>query len=68
MVKSSKESNGVKMTAAVEAQMRNLLGKLEYYDPVLVVWGQCTEEQKRKYLENSPLLSELLDWSDKWQR
>lgn len=63
-----KETKGGKITAAVEAQMRNLLRSLEYYDPVLAVWNQATDAQRQKYLDNSPLLSELLEWSNRWQR
>jgi len=62
-------SNGSKLNPATAVLLRNAIDKMEkYYAPVLAVWHEATPEQKQAYLDNSPVLRELLDWSAKLQR
>ena len=39
----------------------------EYYDPVAQVWAQLTPDQRRAYLEHSPILRSLLDFAERFR-
>lgn len=69
MAKLFKTKIGNGLTGVARGLMRTALERLfSYYAPVLAVWNQATDKQKQAYLANSPLLSELLDWSEQWRR
>ena len=70
MAKSSEKSKAsAKMSAAVKATLDAAMKKLEqHYGAVLAEWPNATQEQKRQFLEHSPVLAGLLDWCDQWRR
>lgn len=69
MAKSSDKKVSAKMSAAVKATLDAAMKKLDQqYGVVLVEWPNATPEQKRQFLEHSPILSVLLDWCDQWRR
>ena len=60
---------GKKLTSAVANVLNNAIKKLdEQYGDVLAHWGEMTQEQKQAYIEHSPVLRRVLDWSAQWQR
>lgn len=68
MAKSSSKASA-KMSAAVRATLNAAMKKLnEHYGAVLAEWPNATPEQKRQFLEHSPVLAGLLDWCDQWRR
>lgn len=67
MAKSSNAS--AKMKAAVRATLNAAMRKLnEHYGAVLAEWPNATAEQKRMFLEHSPILTGLMEWCDQWRR
>ena len=69
MAKSFKTKSGTGLTATARGLMRAAMDRLfGYYAPVLAVWEQATPAQRQAYLANSPLLSELLSWSEQWRQ
>lgn len=58
-----------KLTTIKRTTINNAIAKLnEYYRAVLAVWHLATPEQKAKFIENSPLLKAIMDWSDQWRQ
>jgi hypothetical protein len=39
----------------------------EYYGKVLSHWGEATVEQKKAFIEGSPLLKWLIEWVAQWK-
>jgi len=69
MAQSSEKKVSAKMSASVRATLNAALKKLnEHYGAVLAEWPNATQEQKRQFLEHSPVLAGLLDWCDQWRR
>lgn len=65
----SSNKKGEKIPASVENLLRNAMKEMnKYYAPIMDVWSMATPEQKRKYIENSPMLAELLAWSERWRQ
>ena len=65
----SSNKKGKKIPASVENLLRNALKEMnKYYAPIMEAWSMATPEQKRKYIENSPMLAELLAWSERWRQ
>ena len=69
MAQSSKPQKGKKKTPAEAKKLADAIALIKAsYADVLSVWGQVTDKQKQDYLANSPLLAELLDWSEQWRQ
>ena len=69
MAKLSKDRINAGLSTAARVLMRAALNRVKaYYSPVLAVWHLATPGQKEKYLANSPLLKELIEWVSLWQR
>ena len=69
MAKSSDKSASAKMTAAVRATLNAAMNKLnEHYGAVLAEWPNATPEQKKLFLDHSPILTGLMEWCDQWRR
>lgn len=67
MAKLSKERINAGLSTAARVLMRAALDRVKaYYSPVLAVWHLATPSQKQKYLEASPLLKELIEWTKGW--
>ena len=68
MAQSSKKQVSAKMNKAVEALLTNGLNKAEkHYKTVLDNWAQTTPEQRRAFLEHSPILSRLIAFAKRWE-
>ena len=68
MAKSSEKKVSAKMSAAVKATLDAAMKKLDqHYGAVLAEWPNVTPEQKRQFLEHSPVLAGLLEWCDQWR-
>ena len=64
-----KPRKGKKPTAAEAKKLVDAVALMKTtYADVLGVWSQATETQKTAYLANSPILADLLGWSDLWQQ
>lgn len=58
-----------KMTKAVSNVLDNVIKKLDaHYGAVLAHWHEATPEQKQAFIDGSPLLKWILDWSDQWRQ
>lgn len=58
-----------KYTPAIAKKLQADVAEIKaHYAGVLSSWDQCTDEQKKFYLDNSPVLYDLLQWSLLWQR
>ena len=67
MAKLSKDRINAGLSTAARVLMRAALDRVKaYYSPVLAVWHLATPLQKQKYLEASPLLKELIEWTKGW--
>ena len=39
-----------------------------HYATVLSAWPETTQEQRKAFLDNSPFLKSVIDWSNLWQQ
>lgn len=68
MAKSAKDRINAGLGTAARVLMRQALDRVKtYYQPVLDVWHLAPKEQREAYLANSPLLKELLEWTERWR-
>ena len=57
-----------KMTKAVSNVLDNAIKKLDaQYGEVLAHWGEATPEQRRAFIEHSPILQRVIDWAEQWK-
>ena len=64
-----KRKKGKALTPADKKKLVDALVLIKAtYGDVLSVWGECTEMQKQAYLADSPVLAELLGWSELWRQ
>jgi len=67
MAQSSKEQVTAKLSALKKKALQTAFDALTaQYAPVLAKWNQATPEQREKFLEHSPILKAILDWSKQW--
>jgi hypothetical protein len=60
---------GKKITPATLNVLNNAIKKLDGdYGEVLAHWNECTPEQKKAFIEHSPVLKRIIDWSNQWQQ
>ena len=65
----AKSRKSAKMTPGKVKQLQSACDVIiKHYSDVLSVWGRATPEQKKLFLDNSPLLTSLLDWSNQWRQ
>ena len=58
-----------RMNKSVQNVLDNAIKKLEeHYGEVLVHWSEATPDQKRLFIEHSPTLRQILDWSAQWRQ
>ena len=63
----AKPSKSSKLTSSKAKKLRtNVEEIIIHYEKVLSIWNELSKEQKTYFLSNSPVLSNLLDWSDQW--
>lgn len=56
-----------KITVATLNVLNNAIKKLDSdYGEVLAHWAECTPDQKKAFIEHSPTLKRILDWSKQW--
>jgi len=49
--------------------LNNALKKMdEHYRSVLLHWQEATPEQKAAFIEHSPALKRILEWSEQWRQ
>lgn len=58
-----------KMKPSTLKVLNNALAKMDaHYGEVLAHWQEATPEQKAAFIEHSPALKRILDWSEQWQQ
>lgn len=58
-----------KMNSSTLNVLDNALKKMNsHYSEVLLHWSEATKEQKASFIEHSPALKRILEWSQQWQR
>ena len=68
MAKSSKQRKTAKMMAAQKTKIVNALALITaQYADVLSVWPKLTNEQRRKFLGHSPVLSAIIDFAKQFE-
>ena len=56
-----------KSTPAINRKLLADVAEIKaHYADVLSSWDQCTDSQKKFFLDNSPILYDLLQWSLQW--
>ena len=64
-----KPKYSAKMKPSTLNVLNNALKKMdEHYGAVLAHWNEATAEQKAQFIEHSPALKRILDWSKQWQQ
>ena len=59
---------GAKMNPSTLNVLNNALKKMDaHYGEVLTHWNEATPEQKAAFIEHSPALKRILDWSEQWR-
>jgi len=59
---------GAKMNPSTLNVLNNALKKMDsHYGEVLLHWNEATPEQKAAFIEHSPALKRILDWSEQWR-
>lgn len=63
------KSYSAKMNKSVQNLLDNAIEKLnKHYGEVLTHFNEATPEQKLLFIEHSPILRQILDWSAQWQQ
>ena len=58
-----------KMKPSTLNVLNNALKKMDaHYAEVLTHWNEATPEQKKAFVEHSPALKRILDWSKQWRQ
>lgn len=69
MAQSNKPVKSAKVTPAQRIKLGAAISTIEtHYANVLASWGEATPEQRQAFLGNSPLLTEIINWSARWQQ
>lgn len=64
-----KPKYSAEMKPAILNVLNNALNKMgSHYSEVLAHWNEATQEQKQQFIEHSPTLKRILDWSDQWRQ
>ena len=64
-----KPKYSAKMNPSTLNVLNNALKKMDsHYAEVLAHWQEATAEQKAQFIEHSPALKRILEWSEQWQR
>ncbi len=64
-----KPKYSAKMKPSTLNVLNNALAKMDaHYGTVLAHWSEATAEQRAEFIEHSPALKRILDWSKQWQQ
>lgn len=62
-----KPKYSAKMKPSTLNVLNNALKKMDaHYREVLAHWQEATPEQRAEFVEHSPALKRILDWSKQW--
>jgi len=63
-----KPKYSAKMNPSTLNVLNNALKKMDkHYGSVLLHWQEATPEQKAAFIEHSPALKRILEWSEQWR-
>ena len=64
-----KQKYSAKMKPSTLNVLNNALAKMDaHYGEVLAHWNEATPEQRAEFVEHSPALKRILDWSKQWRQ
>lgn len=64
-----KPKYSAKMNPSTLNVLNNALKKMDaHYGEVLAHWQEATPEQKAAFIEHSPALKRILEWSEQWRQ